>query len=490
MKENKEGSSQIGVESQNQAKNPIKVKKPVGKTVLIVFLGLFLLLLISYAALTLASSGKSLPRLNLVGINVGSKTKAEIFMAVKKVAEQRKDQKVTINFEDSKETKTFNDLGLDLNINQTVEKIYNFGKIKGIFPSPQYIFSTASGTLKVQPLTSWNANATKQISEMVIGKKQDAQNPKLSYADSEVKIEKEKNGFTYNIQTLSDDLEICYLKASCDQITGKKVALRSNITQSDLEHFKDQFNEVANLKLTLNYDSKTVHPTGEDLVSFIDAERVVLEQKMAYNDQTIDDYLSDISGRINKKGKNKVISTLDNSVIDEGQEGIALDIKSSREAIKKALNDKQTFVELTASTTPIEEEFVGPGFTPGKYPGKFIEINLSDQMLYLMEGTNNVGSFKVSTGKWSMPTPIGEYSVNNKDPRAYSQEYGLYMPFWMSFIGSQYGIHELPEWPDGTKEGEGHLGIPVSHGCVRLGRGAAETVYGWTDVGTPVYIHE
>jgi lipoprotein-anchoring transpeptidase ErfK/SrfK len=59
----------------------------------------------------------------------------------------------------------------------------------------------------------------------------------------------------------------------------------------------------------------------------------------------------------------------------------------------------------------------------------------------------------------------------------------------MAFIGSEYGIHELPEWPDGTKEGESHLGTPVSHGCVRLGRGDAQAVYDWVEVGTPVFIH-
>lgn len=490
MQQKKEGSTQTGTPSQNQVKIQTKVKKPLGKMVLVVFLALFLLLLTSYATLTIISTGKSLPQLNLVGTSVGSKNKAEIFMAVKNIAEQRKNQKVTINFEDSEETKTFNDLGLDLNINQSVEKIYNFGKIKGIFPSPQYIFATATGTLKVQPLTSWNANATKQISEMVISKKQDAQNPKLVYSDDVANIEKEKNGFTYNIQILSDDIEICYLKASCDRTIGKKVTLRSNINDTDLEPFKEQFNEIANLELVLKYDSRYIRPTGENLISFIDPERVVLEQKIAYNDQAIDDYLSDISGRINRKGKNKVISTYDNSVLDEGQEGVALDIKVSRDAIKKALTDRNTLVELTAQTTPIEEEFVGPGFTPGKYPGRFIEVNLGEQMLYLMEGTNNIDSFKVSTGKWSMPTPVGEYSINNKDPRAYSQEYDLYMPYWMAFIGSQYGIHELPEWADGTKEGENHLGTPVSHGCIRLGRGSAETVYSFADIGTPVYIHE
>src|SRR3990167_9693737 len=37
---------------------------------------------------------------------------------------------------------------------------------------------------------------------------------------------------------------------------------------------------------------------------------------------------------------------------------------------------------------------------------KWIEIDLSEQRLYMKEGTKSVGSFLVSTGKWS-PTPVG-----------------------------------------------------------------------------------
>ena len=57
------------------------------------------------------------------------------------------------------------------------------------------------------------------------------------------------------------------------------------------------------------------------------------------------------------------------------------------------------------------------------------------------------------------------------------------------FTGVGHGIHELPEWPSGYKEGEAHLGIPVSHGCVRLGVGPAETMYHWAPIGTIVFIH-
>lgn len=60
--------------------------------------------------------------------------------------------------------------------------------------------------------------------------------------------------------------------------------------------------------------------------------------------------------------------------------------------------------------------------------------------------------------------------------------------FWLGFIGSAYGIHELPEWPGGYKEGKSHLGRPVSHGCVRLGVGSAEWLFNWADIGTEVII--
>ena len=96
----------------------------------------------------------------------------------------------------------------------------------------------------------------------------------------------------------------------------------------------------------------------------------------------------------------------------------------------------------------------------------------------------------VSTGKRGMETKQGTFAIANKTPRAWSKKYGLFMPYWMALVKSgEFGIHELPEWPGGYKEGTNHLGTPVSHGCVRLGVGSAETVYNFAEVGTPVVIH-
>lgn len=123
--------------------------------------------------------------------------------------------------------------------------------------------------------------------------------------------------------------------------------------------------------------------------------------------------------------------------------------------------------------------------------GKYIDINVTSQVMTIFEEGSLLDAFLVSSGKASMPTPLGEFGVRNKFPRAWSKKYGLYMPYWMAMVPSgQFGIHELPEWPGGFKEGQSHLGTPVSHGCIRLGVGPAERVYNWAEIGTPVVIHK
>lgn len=119
---------------------------------------------------------------------------------------------------------------------------------------------------------------------------------------------------------------------------------------------------------------------------------------------------------------------------------------------------------------------------------KRIEINAGkEQTLYYYLGVVRLGKFKVSTGKPGMPTPKGTFAINNKIPKAWSKSYGLWMPYWLGM--GKFGIHELPVWPNGYREGADHIGKAVSHGCIRLGIGEAKKLYDWAEVGTEVYIY-
>lgn len=124
---------------------------------------------------------------------------------------------------------------------------------------------------------------------------------------------------------------------------------------------------------------------------------------------------------------------------------------------------------------------------------KHIEVDRAGQRLHAFLGSYAIAEYTVSTGRPSRPTPKGTFHIAGKSPRAWSSTARLWMPWWMNFVGAgapkgRFGIHELPEWKSGKKEGEDHLGKPVSGGCIRLGVGPAEDLYAWADVGTTVIV--
>lgn len=148
----------------------------------------------------------------------------------------------------------------------------------------------------------------------------------------------------------------------------------------------------------------------------------------------------------------------------------------------------QTRYNFAAAVQPAEK------IEPTIKKGKYIDIDISQQILTMFENGASKGSYLISSGTYDMPTPFGEFKVLNKQDVAYSTEYDLYMPFWMQFTTVGHGVHELPFWKYkggyDYHERESHLGTRVSHGCVRLGVGPAEKVYKWAEIGTPLVVHE
>ena len=127
----------------------------------------------------------------------------------------------------------------------------------------------------------------------------------------------------------------------------------------------------------------------------------------------------------------------------------------------------------------------------GGLEGKLIEINLTRQTFTCWENGKVWGHFMTSTGRPGMATKAGMFKVFEHDPMAWAPVAKCWMPWFLGIYraGSMInGIHELPLF-GGVQEGAYDLGHPVSHGCVRLAKGIAKSVYDWAVNGTPVYIH-
>lgn len=211
---------------------------------------------------------------------------------------------------------------------------------------------------------------------------------------------------------------------------------------------------------------------------------------------------SKIARSIDIKMTPKKILITTGQVVDEGRDGRALDRNKLFSAIKEQLaSQARTVIILAAADVPKTEQQVYPDFTLGLYEGRYIEINLTKQMMYAIEANILIDSFLISSGKeWGgYATPTGTWYIMNKIAKPYSRPYALWMPYWNGLAKNPdgsgyagYGIHELPCFNISCtrREGINHLGTPVSHGCIRLGHnGPAAFIYDWAPVGTPVYIH-
>lgn len=124
---------------------------------------------------------------------------------------------------------------------------------------------------------------------------------------------------------------------------------------------------------------------------------------------------------------------------------------------------------------------------------KSIHINLDTQKMHVKLGDYTVREFTISSGASSTPTPRGDYKIILKQTtRVGGKEPHYIMPNFMMFDERGYGLHALPSlkgrgdsfWT----EAKSHIGIPVSHGCVRMLPDESQFLFDFADIGTKVKI--
>lgn len=153
--------------------------------------------------------------------------------------------------------------------------------------------------------------------------------------------------------------------------------------------------------------------------------------------------------------------------------------------------DAFVVIESLSATTGNGYDSTGPYDSHPLYDGsKYIQVDISEQHMYVYEGEQLVYSFIASTGMGNS-TRVGTFSVLNKIPNAYGATWSIWMPNWLGIYWSgslQNGIHALPILPNGATLWAGYLGTPISYGCVVLDTYDAQVLYNWAEVGTPVEI--
>jgi lipoprotein-anchoring transpeptidase ErfK/SrfK len=135
-----------------------------------------------------------------------------------------------------------------------------------------------------------------------------------------------------------------------------------------------------------------------------------------------------------------------------------------------------TTMSLPTPASTVAPQIAGSG-------ERWIDVNLTHQMVYAYQGNTVVNSFLVSTGTWQYPTVTGQYHIYIKLRYTDMSGPGYYLPnvpFTMYFYKG-YGLHGT-YWHH-------NFGTPMSHGCVNLSIPDSEWLYNWASVGALVNIH-
>lgn len=458
-------------------------------------------------------AGRIFPGVVILGEPMGGVIYAEARWAAVARANELLDQSITLVRAESEEIITPRSVGFTLDPDRLVFEAYSRGRTgSALDRGVEMLLLRMSGAAFAFAPEIDADHILERLEEKLVSYEQPVTDASLKLSTSGVEIGPASAGVRVDRADMARQIEEILAQLTLPAtITIKTERIAATVTAEDLEPLVAEATRLSEPALAVVAGTRTQTIDAPTIMSWLTYDPTAAPGhafgQLAWNTELIAGTVAGLAKKVDLPMQPRKINVLNGAVLEEGSVGQRLDRSQIVAAIETILSERraraglasvaQETVTAEIEEVPIEETTVTPPFTPGLYEGKYLEINLAEQTLYQWEGTNLLASYPVSTGKWSAPTPQGVLYIKNHISYAYSRKYDLYMPWWLGLSfnpdGSNYqgyGIHELPEWKGGKKEGEGHLGTPVSHGCVRLGIGPAEAIYTWAEEGTPVYIHK
>jgi lipoprotein-anchoring transpeptidase ErfK/SrfK len=113
-------------------------------------------------------------------------------------------------------------------------------------------------------------------------------------------------------------------------------------------------------------------------------------------------------------------------------------------------------------------------FKPRYDNGRHVEVDISRQVMSLIVGDKPVHTFHVSTGASATPTIRGKFRFYMRQPG-----YNSHAMYYSVYFRGGYATHGYDPVPT----------YPASHGCVRNPIPYSRFIYGWVQIGMPIYVY-
>jgi lipoprotein-anchoring transpeptidase ErfK/SrfK len=269
-------------------------------------------------------------------------------------------------------------------------------------------------------------------------------------------------------------------------------ALPAEINASDVTANLEEAQRFLAADLELSYGAKVFRPDARVIGGWIAFPKEQGRLKTVVDEAKVRDYIKTLARSIDLAPKNHLINVLNGAVQGEepGKEGLAVDQAVFASQLIEALNTGSGKLVIPVKTLPFKTVY---NRSINLDYGRYIEVNLSLQRLWAYEDHKVAFETPITSGAAGagFPTVTGLFDVYSKARNRYlngyslGYDYNVFVQYWMPFH-RDYGLHDA-SWRSSFGGPDYYYG--GSHGCVNMPVEAAAWLYGWADVGTPVWVH-
>ena len=277
--------------------------------------------------------------------------------------------------------------------------------------------------------------------------------------------------------------EILNFKNTLPLIKDSKDSFDIGISKLDEENYLE----------ALNY-FKSVHNLSDCKAQALEYEETCLDKIREPILETVDEYIS------NEK-YSKGIEYLDSQINSLPDDPNLQEKRDELENLRlEHLEDysQKNIDKATARTAPVMEYYKKLNedtinqFDITSNTNYLVFVNIAEQKTYVYEGSKNDWTldktFTCSTGIEGKETPVGVFTVQNRAPWFFSPKYGQGGKYYVQFMGN-YLFHSIPFDSDKTTISDPTLGVPASHGCIRLSVEDSKWLYDNVQNGSKIIIY-
>ncbi|MDR2930412.1 MAG: L,D-transpeptidase [Propionibacteriaceae bacterium] len=442
-------------------------------------------------AMDAAYSGKALPGFTLAGTDVGGMSRAQVQSVIVK---DQADIAVEVTIGQTTKTANASQLGIAVDAASTLASVTNLSDQRMWIYRDHAAAIPLTLTIDKSRAQSWASENFPDVFSAPV-------NADLSFdaTATEFTVVPAKTGTTISdedIQTLVDTVSAHHGKVA---VTWTPHTEQAKVQDAQAATTQQWANERLATPVTLTWQGETMYTlTAADIASITSfspsADGALTPTFDASNaHRLIRDVIAPALDQAPVAQKDLTDDT--GAVVSTTQQGVPGRSLTATDALATSIatgltDGGATSVELSFTTIPFQTEQARsehPAPPAGSESSHWADVNLTNQTVTLMAGSNPSSTFTMSSGAPSHPTPTGTWDVYAKVTSqslsgcVEDECYDYDNVAWATWFYQDYGFH--------TAYWHNDFGTPVSHGCLNLREADAKAVFDWLSIGDAVAIH-